>query len=204
MLIFSVNTLISLSGVGSGLGTFLISDRISLWSSGECWTEDFHASAFSVLRLQPESGASILFLIFFQIICVCACLSVGHECKHLQSLEKGEACPRVKQVTVRCLRMMLGTKLGSSEETFPSLNQWSISPAPRTFTSNKTSFLSSLLSRTGACHGSLQLMTALMCPCYILWALQSGLASFSGVLICWITSGRSWVNEWKHPQKTFF
>lgn len=190
MLVFSVNTLISLSGVGYGLGTFLISGRISLWSSGWSWTEDFHASAFSVLRLQPESGAPVLFLMFFKIICVCACLFVGHENKHLQSLEKGVACARVKQVTVRHLRMMLETKLGSSEETFPSLNQWSISPTPRAFTSNRTSFLSSLLKGTGACHGSLQLMTALMCPCCILWALQPGLASFSGVLICWITSGR--------------
>lgn len=189
MLIFSVNTLINLSGVGCGLGTFLISHRISSWNSGECWTEDFHASAFSVLTLQPGSGASVLFLIFFKIICVCICLFVGHECKHLQSLEKGVACPRVKHVTGRHLRMMLGTKLVSSEETFPYLNHWTISPAPRAFTSNKTSFLSSLLNCTGACHGSLQLMTALMCRCCILWALQPWLASFSGVLICWITSG---------------
>lgn len=146
MLIFSVNTLISLSGVGYGLGTFLISGRISLWSSGWSWTADFHASAFSVLRLQPESGAPVLFLMFFKIICVCTCLFVGHESKHLQSLEKGVACARVKQVTVRRLRMMLGTKLGSSEETFPSLNQWSISPAPQGFPF-KQDFVSILIGK---------------------------------------------------------
>lgn len=130
MLIFSVNTLIRLPGVGSGLGTFLISDRLSSWSSGECWTEDFHASAFSVLTLQPGSGASILFLIFFKIICICICLFVDHEYKHLQSLEKGVACPRVKHVTMDIWEWCWELNLYPQKKLFPILTTEPFLPPP--------------------------------------------------------------------------